>query len=77
MDLLRQIRIAQDAWIARGFGVADLQGMNDARTLLSQAIADQNETMIRIYSETCLLLLEANRKQAAEWMAMMMPDCER
>jgi hypothetical protein len=74
MELLRQIRTAQEAWLSEGFGPAAMQGMTDARTLLAQAIADRNETMIRIYSETCLLLLEANRKQAADWMAMISPD---
>jgi hypothetical protein len=74
MDLLRQIRTAQEAWVAEGFGPATLQGMSDARALLAQAIVDRNETMIRIYSETCLLLLEANRRQAAEWMAMIAPQ---
>jgi hypothetical protein len=74
MDLLRQIRSAQEAWVAEGFGPVTMQGMSDARTLLAQAIADRNDTMIRIYSETCLLLLEANRRQAAEWMAIIAPD---
>lgn len=73
MDLLSQIRTAQANWIARGFAPSDMQGMTDARALLAQAIADQNETMIRIYSETCLLLLEANRKQTSQWMTMMTP----
>jgi hypothetical protein len=76
MDLLRQIHTAQANWIARGFAPSGMQGMTDARTLLAQAIADRNDTMIRIYSETCLLLLEANRKQTAQWMAMIAPRCD-
>ncbi|QJU59714.1 hypothetical protein HL653_19895 [Sphingomonas sp. AP4-R1] len=77
MTFMDQIRTAQAKWIADGFEAAGMQGLTDARSLLAQAITDQNETLIRIYSETCLLLLEAQRNQAAQWMALLSPDRER
>jgi hypothetical protein len=76
MDILHRIRVAQAEWIADGIAPASLQGMTDARSLLAGAIADRNETMIRIYSETCLLLLEANRRQATEWRRLMLPEAD-
>jgi hypothetical protein len=75
MDYLKQIRTAQANWIAESLAPEGAQAMNDARQLLAQAIADHNEKMISLYAETCLLLLEANRRQAAQVMAMMTPDC--
>lgn len=76
MTFIDQIRTAQAKWIADGFEASGMQGLTDARSLLAQAIADQNETLINIYSETCLLLLEAQRKQTAQWMALLSPDRE-
>ncbi|MDO6414899.1 hypothetical protein Q4F19_10950 [Sphingomonas sp. BIUV-7] len=71
MDVFDQIRTARATWIADNLGSASVQGMRDARTLLAEAIAGRNEAMIRTYSETCLLLLEAHRERSARLMAMM------
>jgi hypothetical protein len=77
MTFIDQIRTAQAKWIADGFDAAGMQGLTDARSLLAQAITDQNETLIRIYSETCLLLLETQRKQTAQWISLLTPDRSR